>query len=33
VFQETPDAFTLIGSALVVGSGLYTLARSRTRQR
>ncbi len=33
VFNETPDAYTLIGSALVVGSGLYTLARSRARSR
>jgi drug/metabolite transporter (DMT)-like permease len=32
VFNENPDALTLIGSALVVGSGLYTLARSRARR-
>ncbi|MES2844383.1 MAG: DMT family transporter [Pseudomonadota bacterium] len=31
VFGERPDALTLIGSALVVGSGLYTLARARRR--
>ena len=29
VFDEHPDSYTLIGSALIVGSGLYTLARSR----
>ena len=31
VFNETPDAFTLLGSALIVGSGLYTLTRARQR--
>ena len=29
VFGERPDAATLIGAALVVGSGIYTLLRSR----
>ena len=29
IFDEHPDALTLLGSALIVGSGLYTLARSR----
>ena len=29
VFGERPDAATLIGSALIVASGLYTLARAR----
>lgn len=29
VFGERPDAMTLAGSALIVGSGLYTLLRSR----
>lgn len=29
VFAERPDAATLIGSAIIVASGLYTLARSR----
>ena len=33
VFGEHPDALTLIGSALVVTSGLYTLTRSRKLQR
>jgi drug/metabolite transporter (DMT)-like permease len=31
VFQERPDALTLAGSALIVASGLYTLARARRR--
>jgi len=31
VFNETPDAYTLLGSALIVGSGLYTLTRARQR--
>jgi drug/metabolite transporter (DMT)-like permease len=29
VFAEQPDAATLLGSAVIVGSGLYTLLRSR----
>ena len=29
VFRERPDAATLIGSAIIVASGLYTLTRSR----
>ncbi|MCX8507927.1 MAG: DMT family transporter [Rhodobacteraceae bacterium] len=32
-FGERPDAPTLWGAALVIGSGLYTLARERARQR
>lgn len=28
VFGESPDALTLLGSAIVVGSGLYTLVRT-----
>lgn len=31
VFSETPDALTLIGSAIIVGSGLYTIFRSQRR--
>lgn len=31
VFGEHPDAATLIGSAMIVGSGIYTLHRSRQR--
>ena len=31
VFHERPDALTLAGSALIVASGLYTLARARRR--
>lgn len=31
VFAERPDALTLIGSAVIVVSGIYTLLRSRTR--
>jgi len=31
VFAERPDALTLIGSAVIVVSGTYTLLRSRTR--
>jgi drug/metabolite transporter (DMT)-like permease len=33
VFQEWPDAITLAGSALIVGSGLYSFARERARKR
>lgn len=29
VFGERPDALTLIGSAVIVGSGVFTLLRSR----
>jgi drug/metabolite transporter (DMT)-like permease len=29
VFAERPDAATLLGSAVIVGSGIYTLLRSR----
>lgn len=29
VFAESPDRYTLIGGAVIVGSGLYTLARQR----
>lgn len=29
VFGERPDALTLLGSAVIVGSGIYTLMRSR----
>jgi drug/metabolite transporter (DMT)-like permease len=31
IFAEPPDAFTLIGSAIIIGSGLYTFARQRMR--
>ena len=30
VFQEQPDLMTLLGSAVVVGSGVFTLLRSKT---
>lgn len=33
VFAERPDAMTLIGAAMVIGSGLYALARERARKR
>jgi drug/metabolite transporter (DMT)-like permease len=33
VFDEIPDALTLIGAALIIGSGLYALARERARKR
>ena len=33
VFGENPDALTLIGAALIIGSGLYALARERARKR
>lgn len=33
VFGETPDALTLTGAALIIGSGLYALARERARKR
>lgn len=32
VFGERPDAATLLGSALIVGSGIYTLARGNRRR-
>nr|WP_319800504.1 DMT family transporter [Pararhodobacter zhoushanensis] len=31
LFDETPDGIMLLGSALIVGSGLFTLARARPR--
>jgi drug/metabolite transporter (DMT)-like permease len=33
VFDEIPDALTLIGAVLIIGSGLYALARERARKR
>ena len=33
VFAERPGAWTLIGAALIIGSGLYTFARERARNR
>ncbi|WP_420380513.1 DMT family transporter [Marivita sp.] len=33
IFGERPDAFTLIGSTLIVGSGVYTLVRSGRKDR
>ncbi|MBZ4022991.1 EamA family transporter [Rhodobacter sp. TJ_12] len=33
VFAEKPDLWTLVGGAIIVGSGLYTLARQRIRAR
>lgn len=33
VFDERPDSFTLIGAALIIGSGLYTFARERALKR
>lgn len=33
VFGERPDAFALVGIALIVGSGLYTLHREQVRKR
>jgi drug/metabolite transporter (DMT)-like permease len=33
VFAEWPDAITLVGSALIVASGLYSFARERARKR
>jgi drug/metabolite transporter (DMT)-like permease len=33
VFAEVPDALTLTGAALIIGSGLYALARERARKR
>lgn len=33
VFAETPDAPMLLGAAMIIGSGLYALARERARKR
>ena len=33
VFGERPDLLTLLGAALIIGSGLYTFARERLRKR
>lgn len=33
VFAERPDAWTLVGAAMIIGSGLYTFARERARKR
>lgn len=33
VFGETPDVLTLTGATLIIGSGLYALARERARKR
>ena len=33
VFGERPDLWTLLGAALIIGSGLYTFARERLRKR
>ena len=33
VFHERPDAITLAGATLIIGSGLYTFARERIRKR
>ncbi len=33
VFAERPDAWTLLGAALIVGSGIYAFARERARAR
>ena len=33
VFGERPDLWTLVGAALIIGSGLYTFARERARKR
>jgi drug/metabolite transporter (DMT)-like permease len=33
VFNEVPDGWSLFGSSLIVGSGLYTLHRERVRHR
>jgi drug/metabolite transporter (DMT)-like permease len=33
VFGEHPDVWTLVGAALIIGSGLYTFARERIRAR
>jgi drug/metabolite transporter (DMT)-like permease len=33
VFRETPDAWTVVGAALIMGSGIYTLHREAVRRR
>ena len=33
VFGESPDALTLIGAAIIVASGIYTVLRERRLQR
>lgn len=33
VFGEVPDALTLVGAAMIIGSGLYAFARERARRR
>jgi drug/metabolite transporter (DMT)-like permease len=33
VFREVPDAWTVVGAALIVGSGIYTLHREAVRRR
>lgn len=33
VFTERPDALTMVGAAVIIGSGLYTFARERARKR
>lgn len=33
IFDESPDAFTLIGAAIIVASGIYTVLRERKTQR
>ena len=32
VFGEVPDAWTIVGAAVIVGSGLYTAHRERVRR-
>ena len=32
-FAERPDALTLLGGLIIIGSGLYTFARERARKR
>ena len=33
IFDENADGITLIGAALIIGSGLYAFARERARRR
>ena len=33
VFREVPDGWTVVGAALIVGSGIYTLHREAVRRR
>ena len=33
VFREVPDAWTVVGAVLIVGSGIYTLHREAIRRR